>query len=238
MGLNPLNPPRELGAGNFVFLLEDNLNDDATATRTAIGGRGRRAQHRLAGARPGRRQPLEPRPGGTFPSAALGCTSCHDPHGNASFRMLHGAGPVQNGAGHFPLSRPTSQSACRPPTRPRWRAAPLTAPTCSGMTRWCANCHGFYHDSGHGDLRTPRRRRPRLGRTSPLRDVRGGCVPDERQRGVILPAGSALRIHRRHHRRHFRTRQQRPAPLPVLPPGPRIVSTSCRTLGLPRLSAG
>lgn len=29
-------------------------------------------------------------PGGTFRSDRLGCTSCHDPHGNDSFRMLYG----------------------------------------------------------------------------------------------------------------------------------------------------
>jgi hypothetical protein len=93
-------------------------------------------------------------PGGTFPSAALGCTSCHDPHGNAGFRMLHGAGPVQNGTGTFLYPAPVAVGL---PTTDPAAVESRTAHSAyiSGMTRWCANCHGFYHDSGTATFEHP-----------------------------------------------------------------------------------
>jgi hypothetical protein len=154
MGLNPLNPPRELGAGNFVFLLEDNLNDDATAPAPRLAGEA--AGHSIVS--PALGLAADSRwnraPGGTFPSAALGCTSCHDPHGNAGFRMLHGAGPVQNGTGTFLYPAPVAVGL---PTTDPAAVESRTAHSAyiSGMTRWCANCHGFYHDSGTATFEHP-----------------------------------------------------------------------------------
>lgn len=154
MGLNPVAPPREMGAGNFVFLLEDNLNDDpATATQRIAG---EAAGHSIVS--PAFGLAADSRwnraPGGTFPSAALGCTSCHDPHGNAGFRMLHGVGPVQGGTGTFVYPAPVA--AGLPTTDAAVVEGPMShSAYVSGMSRWCANCHGFYHDSGTSGFEHP-----------------------------------------------------------------------------------
>lgn len=154
MGLNPLQPPRELGAGNFVFLLEDDLFDGPDPLAPRLPGEA--AGHSIVS--PALGLAADSRwnsaPGGTFPSAALGCTSCHDPHGSASFRMLHGVGPVQGGVGNF--TYPAPAGAGLPATDPAAVESRLAhSAYISGMTRWCANCHGFYHDQGASGFEHP-----------------------------------------------------------------------------------
>jgi hypothetical protein len=143
LGLNPLAPPPERGGGNFVFLLENNLNDGAGGATSPIPGDA--AGHNLVAPAHGvfADSRLAVAPGGSYPANEMGCTSCHDPHGRDTFRMLWGAGPIGDGSYTFafpapvaaglPLSagvfeQPTSHSAYR-----------------SGTSAWCANCHGDYH---------------------------------------------------------------------------------------------
>ena len=38
MGADPLVPPQEMGAGNFVFLIEDNINDGVDGLVNPIAG--------------------------------------------------------------------------------------------------------------------------------------------------------------------------------------------------------
>jgi mono/diheme cytochrome c family protein len=154
MGPNPLQPPRELGAGNFVFLLEDDLDDSAVPSAPRLPGEA--AGHSIVS--PAFGLTAESRwdraPGGTFPSASLGCTSCHDPHGNAGFRMLRGVGPVQGGIAHF--ANPAPIAAGLDVNDPAAVESPLAHTAyVSGMTRWCANCHGFYHEAGAGAFGHP-----------------------------------------------------------------------------------
>ena len=148
-GLAPTLPPAERGAGNFTWLLEDNLNDAAGGAAAPI--RGQAAGHSIAS--PARGTNADTRwdhaPGGTFPSALLGCTSCHDPHGTDSFRMLNGAGPVQNGATTFLYPAPVAEGLDITNAGATESRTQHTAYR-SGMTQWCANCHGFYHDEGSG----------------------------------------------------------------------------------------
>lgn len=144
-GGTPLDPPPELGAGNFIFLLEDRINDDPRPSAPLLGGH--HAGHSIVapglGLAP---DPDFPRaPGGTFPSSELGCTSCHDPHGNTNFRMLHGAGPVQDGLYEFLFPAPDAEGL--PLTLPGLAESPVSHTAYrGGMSDWCANCHGFYHD--------------------------------------------------------------------------------------------
>jgi len=147
LGSDPLAPPPERGAGKFVFLLEDNLNDGPEGAANPILGDA--AGHNLAAPAHGLRP--DPRysraPGGHFPARRLGCTSCHDPHGNPSFRMLHGAGPVMGGVAFFGQPAPKAVGidiGSAPESQSHHTAYQ------SGMSDWCANCHGRYHTGGSG----------------------------------------------------------------------------------------
>jgi predicted CXXCH cytochrome family protein len=151
LGSDPLAPPPEKGGGNFTFLFEDNLNDAADGMINPILGEA--AGHSIVAV--GHGLTADSRytfsPGGSFPSNQLGCTSCHDPHGNGYFRMLNGVGDVQNGVATFTRPAPlasginvstgvesqTSHSAYR-----------------SGMSSWCGNCHGdFTHRGGQASFK-------------------------------------------------------------------------------------
>jgi predicted CXXCH cytochrome family protein len=145
-GMDPLNPPPERGAGNFVFLLEDNINDAPDGQSFPIGGEA--AGHSIisldrATAADTRFQEA---PGGIFPSSDLGCTSCHDPHGNSNFRMLNGTGPVQGGIADF--TNPAPAAVGLDISNPlAVEANDQHTAYLAGMSAWCANCHGAYHDN-------------------------------------------------------------------------------------------
>lgn len=96
-------------------------------------------------------QTLTHAPGGDFRSDYLGCTSCHDPHGNQSFRLLYGNvgdGPIYDG-GRYDFSHPA------PLAKGNARTTYVTGggnETDSrhtiyknGMSDWCANCHPSFH---------------------------------------------------------------------------------------------
>jgi hypothetical protein len=89
-----VNPSPERGSGNFIFLLEDNLNDSYGGGDSTNFIPGDAAGHNIHAPAHGLFPDLtlSSAPGGTFDASWLGCTSCHDPHGNSNYRMLHGAG--------------------------------------------------------------------------------------------------------------------------------------------------
>jgi hypothetical protein len=154
-GDDPLAPPRELGGGNFVFLEEDNLNDGhGGGDTTALGGwadaiPGDAAGHNIVAPSRGMGADatLGSAPGGTFPASQLGCTSCHDPHGNTEFRLLYGAGRVvQDGLYTFANAAPTAQGGPSIFFGGGESNSNHTAYQ-AGMSDWCGNCHGDFHDN-------------------------------------------------------------------------------------------
>jgi hypothetical protein len=153
LGQNPLAPPPEKGAGNFVFLYEDELNDATGEAPAPIPGDA--AGHSLVAPAHGLAGDLRftVAPGGSFPASELGCTSCHDPHGRDTFRLLHGVGTVQNGVATFVYAAPRAAGiglgAGESEQRDRHTAYR------GGMSDWCANCHSRYHDGTGGDFEHP-----------------------------------------------------------------------------------
>jgi len=145
-GFDPLTPPPEIGAGNFVFLLEDNLNDAPDGQTSIIPGEaaGHNITSLIMGTQPDPR--WQESPGGNFPSSEMGCTSCHDPHGNTNFRMLNGTGPIQGGIADF--TNPAPEAIGLDITDPlATETDDLHTAYLSGMSQWCANCHGQYHQN-------------------------------------------------------------------------------------------
>ena len=142
---DPRFPTPELGGGNFTFLYEDNINDAADGATNPIPGH--RAGHNVVS--PAWGIPEDPdnsmSPGGSFPASALSCTSCHDPHGNDSFRLLRGQGPVGGTGFTFINPAPTAKGIALDagPESPIGHTAYQ-----QGCSDWCANCHGYYHDEG------------------------------------------------------------------------------------------
>ncbi len=144
LGDDPLAPPPEKGSGNFVFLTEDNINDGHGGATDPISGDA--AGHNLdaPGYGIGTDATLSAAPGGTFPAGQMGCTSCHDPHGNAFVRLLNTTGPVQDGIATFVNPAPDAAgiSIFFGAEAPGNHTAYL-----SGMSAWCANCHGDFHNN-------------------------------------------------------------------------------------------
>jgi predicted CXXCH cytochrome family protein len=94
-------------------------------------------------------------PGGQFPAAALGCTSCHDPHqasgaaagrgaagGRTPYRLLGGASFVPaGGTVQFQHAAPVAVA----PTS--WRETDRNHVAYgAGMSEWCSNCHASRND--------------------------------------------------------------------------------------------
>jgi predicted CXXCH cytochrome family protein len=131
LGTDPLAPPPLKGAGNFVFLLEDNLNDGHSGASHPIPGDAAGHNLNAPGFGLAADATLTRAPGGFYPASVLGCTSCHDPHGNQNFRMLNGNAPVAAGLSVFFGSESDSNHTAYQ----------------SGMSEWCGTCHSNFHNN-------------------------------------------------------------------------------------------
>ena len=142
LGFSPLSPPPEMGGGNFVFLLEDNLNDAPDGAVNPINGDA--AGHNVNAPAHGLAADgtVAFSPGGSYPSHSLGCTSCHDPHGNENFRMLRDAGSGQIWETSFAYAAPTAVGLDIEAAFSETNASHTAYQ--AGMSRWCGNCHEDY----------------------------------------------------------------------------------------------
>lgn len=145
-------PGNIYGGGQFVFLLEDNINDGHGGSTDPILGH--QAGHNVisvdkgTGADPVHTQS----PGGSYNSSYMHCTSCHDPHGQGGhFRILYGndypeseamgysffyTNPAPTGEGIGSLFGPGESNGNHTAFQ-------------SGMSEWCGNCHGDYHNASY-----------------------------------------------------------------------------------------
>jgi hypothetical protein len=143
-GSDPLAPPTERGAGNFVFLLEDNLNDGHGGASAPIDGDA--AGHNLNAPGHGLSADgtLLSAPGGTFNGAIMGCSSCHDPHGTADYRLLYGAGRLVQDTYTFTHPAPDAVGIG---LSGAGESNTNHVEYNGGMSAWCGNCHGNFHDN-------------------------------------------------------------------------------------------
>jgi hypothetical protein len=148
------------GGGPFIFLLEDNLNDGPGGSDPLNYIGGHQAGHNVISLLKGTVEDPQftQSPGGSYPSANLHCTSCHDPHGRGGhYRLLYGIDypeAVVNGqlfTYTFPAPEAIGIPLDGPPESDSNHNAYL-----GGMSDWCANCHQLYHDqTGTANLDHP-----------------------------------------------------------------------------------
>lgn len=147
-----LVPGPLFGGGPFVFLTEDNLNDGADGTTNFIPGHaaGHSVVSEAYGLQPDPAHPVAP--GGSYPSNKLHCVSCHDPHGTSgTFRLLYGLNsPESDSDGYrfkFSTDPPAAMGvALDGDAESRSNHSAYR----EGISAWCGNCHGRYHQSGGG----------------------------------------------------------------------------------------
>lgn len=130
------------GAGDFVFLEEDNLNDaHGGATDPVLG---ESAGHSVISAMKGTAVDSmnATGPGGNYDSNNMHCTSCHDPHGTASYRILYQAGQAVDNVTYTATIDADGISVFAGAETPGNHNAYH-----SGYSDWCATCHGDFHQA-------------------------------------------------------------------------------------------
>lgn len=158
-GNDPRDPGPQYGGGAFVLLRASNLNDGPGGSDPLATIPGYRAGHSVISFSNGTMADPEhsTAPGGTYPSYNLHCTSCHDPHGKGgTFRLLYGTeNPDARVNGQvYRFGNPAPQAEGIPLDGPGESPSSHTAYR-SGMTEWCANCHGYYHENGLSPFEHP-----------------------------------------------------------------------------------
>ncbi len=149
-GASVAAPGKIVGGGQFVFLLEDNLNDGHAGGSRPIPGH--QAGHNVISI--DKNTTVDPvngsAPGGTYVSANMHCTSCHDPHGQGGhFRLLYGQ-PYDSYAMGYPFAynvdAPTAAGlSIFSGTESNSTHTAFQA----GMSEWCGNCHGDFHNTDY-----------------------------------------------------------------------------------------
>ncbi|SYZ72631.1 conserved exported hypothetical protein [Candidatus Zixiibacteriota bacterium] len=139
----PLNPPAQTAAGSFIFLTATNLNEGRSGSYPGYAAGHSIVAPGYALAADGAVLSAPGGGAGAFPSASLGCSSCHDPHGNMNFRMLYGIGAIQDGLFTFTNAAPIAEGVSYNDTV----SNTIHTAYHSGMSAWCGNCHGDFHNN-------------------------------------------------------------------------------------------
>jgi predicted CXXCH cytochrome family protein len=129
------------GGGDYVFLQEDNINDGRGGATNPILGHA--AGHSIiSGIKNTAADPvLTTSPGGTFPANGLACTSCHDPHGTGSYRLLYQDGQRVDTA----LFTATIKAEGISLSTTKGEEIGNHNAYQEGFSAWCGTCHGDFH---------------------------------------------------------------------------------------------
>jgi hypothetical protein len=153
-GASVAAPGNIYGGGQFVFLLEDNLNDGHGGGDPGEEILGHQAGHNVISLDKG--TAIDPvnatSPGGAYLSAFMHCTSCHDPHGQGGhFRILYGNDyPESLAMGYsFIYTAPAPTAVGMPSFFGPGESNSNHTAYQAGMSQWCGNCHGDYHNTAY-----------------------------------------------------------------------------------------
>jgi predicted CXXCH cytochrome family protein len=142
---DPLVPGAEHGGGNFVFLEEDNINDGHAGASNPILGYA--SGHSLASGIKGTSSDpvLVTAPGGAYPAADMNCVSCHDPHGNQSFRLLYQDGQSTTSDTGTVINWTTTLDAVGMSVFAGSESNNFHNAYKDNYSEWCSTCHGDFH---------------------------------------------------------------------------------------------
>jgi hypothetical protein len=151
---DPLDPglSNYYSAGNFVFLNEDNINDGHNGGSNPLAGE--HSGHNIMSGIKGSNWDTvldAPPSDGTSPlnNNEISCSSCHDPHGNSSFRLLYrggqqvGIGP--SGGEDFVTYGATVEAFGI--SFGAIEANDNHNTYVSGYSQWCSTCHTGFHNN-------------------------------------------------------------------------------------------
>ena len=148
---DPLDPglSNYYSAGNFVFLLEDNLNDGHAGANNPIPGQagGHNIPSGLKGSAWDTTLSAPPSDGSSpLQNNQIHCSSCHDPHGTGSFRLLYQAGQtIEVGGDLVPF---TDTIMAYGISFGDVETDDHHNSYVSGYSGWCDACHTGFHMSG------------------------------------------------------------------------------------------
>lgn len=172
--------------GDFYWLTKTLTFPSRPGSTTMKTRNGRNCGHNIVAADFGlvADSDLTQAPGGTFPSAQLACSSCHDPHGKIAnnTRQIMGSGsygdptPAQGVLGNYRLlgdvgyrPAPTTTFTNPAPTATTARTSAANETNSNhtdygrGMSEWCSNCHTGFIAAGVGAHRHPASNTATLG---------------------------------------------------------------------------
>lgn len=151
-------PGSQSPGGQFIFLTEDNLNDGHAGGDPANFIPGYQAGHSVISVdkvtiADGVNALAPGFVGVPYFASNMHCTSCHDPHGQGNhFRLLYGSPYDSNAMGApfaYNVPAPTATAGGWTETSTDHSAYE------AGMSEWCGNCHGEYHNDDFSVLKHP-----------------------------------------------------------------------------------
>ena len=144
----------ERGGGDFTFLEETNIYDGHGGSTDPILGES--AGHSVISGihNTVADSVLTTAPGGVYPAADMACTSCHDPHGTGSYRLLYQSGQV-SAYSSGDVNWNATWVADGIGTRAGAETDTNHNAYISGSGEWCATCHEGIHLGGTGSFVHP-----------------------------------------------------------------------------------
>ena len=152
---SPTAPGAEHGAGNFVFLEEDNINDGHGGASNPIPGQSSGHTLRSGIKGTGNDTFLAAAPGGTYRNTDLNCVSCHDPHGNDSFRLLYRQGQTTLSETGVTTNWGATLEAVGVSVFGGSESNTSHNAYMNNYSEWCGTCHGDFHNAPVADLIHP-----------------------------------------------------------------------------------
>ena len=149
---DPKDPVDFGNAGDFSFLTEANLAESTRGAPIPGDAAGHNVASNLKGTDVD--QTLEYAPGSNNTvQNDIACSSCHDPHGNDSFRLLYREGQdITIGTMPSPVVYAATMEAYGQSLSNDPRTSSEHNAYVANYSGWCSSCHGLFHQGSGRDI--------------------------------------------------------------------------------------